>query len=73
LSGAVGAIHPPDKSKAVWMANAASWLKECFPEVKGVIWFSGAPGNWWLDRAPEGSPAAIKAFAAWAADPYFNP
>lgn len=56
--------------KAAWIADVQSSLKSRFPSVAAFIWFNvHKEQNWRVDS----SPAALAAFRALSADPYFNP
>jgi large repetitive protein len=58
--------------KGAWIAEAQQALK-AWPDIKGVSYFhSGPPAptcNWWVDSTP----AALAAYQAMGADPYYNP
>lgn len=70
-AGATVLLRMPAFDKAAWIEHARAFLK-CAPDVKGVVWFTGAPGGFWLDQGPEAAPDVLDAFRGWATDPYFG-
>ncbi len=71
--GTIAVIRPAGRSKAQWIDRARGYIESCWPEVVGVAWVNGGEAGMWLDEAPQGSYAAVKAFKVWGADPYFAP
>ncbi len=56
-------------NKAAWITEARSQIQTMFPAMAAVIWFDESKEtNWRVDS----SPAALTAYKAMAADPYYN-
>jgi hypothetical protein len=65
-------VRVPTRNKSFWIQNARTFLKQCAPDVKGVIWRTGFPFGYWLDQGPDAAPDVLDAFRSWAIDPYFG-
>lgn len=71
MIGETAAVEgPTPAAKAAWIADAHRALTTRFPAVAAVVWFDARKGafDWRIDS----SPAALAAFRALAADPYFS-
>jgi hypothetical protein len=70
MVGEYGCQERAPGEKAAWFENARITLKERFPEIDAVVYFNSF-GD--VDWRASTSAESFQAFAAMAADPYFNP
>ncbi|MGI5149567.1 glycoside hydrolase family 26 protein [Plantactinospora sp. CA-294935] len=64
-----------DPVQAEWLDSTRSVIRSSYPNLKAFLYFhrdGDDPDNHWRVTVPDGGPAQ-RAFAAFAADPYFNP
>jgi hypothetical protein len=55
-------------SKANWIADAYSYIKSDWPQIKAALWFN-FPGDW--SFPVESSPESVQAYRQAITDPYF--
>lgn len=77
LIGEFGVLEDHPGEKAAWFAQTASELRTQFPAIRAVVYFDSqttarTSGSRLYNWKVTSSPSALRAFRAFATDPYFS-